>query len=130
MLLGEIVIIKIRVILRSSDLLEDHSDIGEQSYFYVIRWTDSLSSLSKASSSEPLTEDWFASVTVKSKNFSITSGRDVSKHIFTFATVKRTEVVEITNCLRSYCKLVTKWLFPNNWKCIFLLLTHQFEYHK
>ena len=31
-LLGEIVIIKIRVILRSSDLL-DHSDFGEQSLF-------------------------------------------------------------------------------------------------
>lgn len=82
--------------LRSSDPVEDHSDAGEQSYFAVIRWTDSpLSSLSKASSADPLVVDWFALVTVFSDNSGTKSGSNVSRHVFAFDTVEKTEVQEI-----------------------------------
>ena len=51
--------------LKFSDLLEDQSDIREQSSSHIIRWIDStLSLLSKASSAEPLRVDQFALATV------------------------------------------------------------------
>lgn len=62
--------------LRFSDSLEDHSDIGEQSYSHVTRWTDSaLASFSKASSAEPLIVNRFALIyTMTEFEYSIWKG--------------------------------------------------------